>query len=140
VNVKLFISVILLLNVPYVFASGEVVDYLSVSEVNSARVGGVLVRYVKTFENECLDVEVISIKSKLKVLQRINFCSFEGRSFSTGFAHAGFQNINFDESGVHLELSITPLEPVGEQIRKCFIPVIDGKLSSLECSEIAAQN
>lgn len=136
---KPFRVIALLVISPFSIASSDTVNYSFASEVNSGRVGGVLVRYVKTFENECLEVEVVSVKPSPKVLQRMNLCSFEGKSFSTGFAHAGFQNIIFAKDGIYLDLSVTPLDPIGEEIRKCFIPVLDGRLNALQCSRVVDQ-
>lgn len=119
---------------PFAPVRAESVDYSSASEINSGRSGGALARYIKTFENDCLIIEIISVKGKLKVLESLNLCSFEGKPFSTGFADAGFQDITFEKDGIHLILSVTPLEPTGEQLRKCSIPIADGKMSGLHCS------
>lgn len=109
--------------------------YTNASMINSGRSGGVLARYIKTFENDCLAIEIISVQGKLEVLESMNLCSFEGKPFSTGFAQAGFQDITFEEDGIHLVLSIAPLEPTGEQLRNCSIPIDNGKMSRLYCSE-----
>ncbi|MEB2518899.1 hypothetical protein D3C76_737130 [compost metagenome] len=122
------------------FAKAEITNYSNASEVRSGRSGGVLVRYIKTFEDGCLAVEIIKINGGLAVLDGQNICSFQGKPFSTGFAYAGFQDITFEEDGIHLNLSITPLEPIGEQLRKCWIPIESGKLSSLECSSPIKQH
>jgi len=81
-----------------------------------------------------LVIEIINVHDKLKVLESMDLCSFEGKFFSTGFAYAGFQDITFEKDGIHLILSVTPLEPTGEQLRKCSIPIANGKMSSLHCS------
>ncbi|WP_413703688.1 hypothetical protein [Pseudomonas sp. Pseusp16] len=133
---KVFRIIALLVISPFSIASSYTVNYSFASDVNSGRAGGVLARYVKTFENECLEVEVISVKPNPQVLQGMSLCSFEGKPFSIGFAHAGFQNIFFAKDGVHLDLAITSLDPTGEEIRKCFIPVLNWRLSALQCSSV----
>jgi hypothetical protein len=115
-------------------AKADIINYSNVSEVKSGRSGGVLARYIKTFEDECLAIEIIKIQGGVRVLDGENICSFQGKPFSTGFAYAGFQDITFEEDGIHLILSITPLEPIGEQLRKCLIPIESGKMGSFECS------
>jgi hypothetical protein len=116
------------------------VNYSASSEVNSGRVNGTLVRYIKTFEDDCLEVEVVNSGAKLSVLSSMHLCSFEGKPFSTGFAYAGFQDITFEKDGIHLTLSITPLEPTGEEVRECVIPIAEGNMSDLQCSSARRQN
>jgi hypothetical protein len=122
------------------FAKADIINYSNASEVMSGRSGGVLVRYIKTFENECLAIEIIKTQGGVRVLDGENICSFQGKLFSTGFADAGFQDITFEEDGIHLILSITPLEPIGEQLRKCLIPIEIGKIGSLACSNPIEQH
>jgi hypothetical protein len=117
------------------YSSADELNYANASEINSGRAGGVLARYIKTFKSDCLAVEIISIQKELKILESKNICSFEGKSFSTDFAYAGFQDITFEKEGVRLVLSITPLVPTGEELRKCLIPIANGEMSSLQCSE-----
>lgn len=116
------------------------VNYSAASEVNSGRIKGTLVRYIKTFEDDCLEVEVMNAGAKLSVLSSMHLCSFEGKSFSTGFAYAGFQDITFEKDGIHLTLSITPLEPTGEEVRECVIPIAEGNMSDLQCSSARRLN
>jgi hypothetical protein len=114
--------------------------YANSSEINSGRSGGVLARYIKTFKSECLVIEIINIQGELKVLESKRICSFEGKPFSTGFSYAGFQDIVFENDGISLTLSITPLTPTGEELRKCFIPITNGKLSDLICTTAIEQH
>ncbi|MCY1459935.1 hypothetical protein D9M71_774520 [compost metagenome] len=115
-------------------------NYSAASEVNSGRINGTLVRYIKTFEDDCLEVEVVNSGAKLSVLSSMHLCSFEGKPFSTGFAYAGFQDITFEKDGIHLTLSITPLEPTGEEVRECVIPIAEGNMSDLQCSSARRLN
>ena len=117
-------------------AAAEIPDIGSVSEVGAGRVGNNVVRYVKTFGNSCLDVQVISPEKNWKVLSSSNFCTFEGKKFGSDFADAGFEDISVKADGVHLTLSITPLQPTGEQRRSCVIPVTTAVIKDLSCSEV----
>lgn len=122
-------------------ASAGSLNYSAVAEANSARIDNVLVRYLRIFEDPCLYIETVSLDGNWGATSRANVCDLEGRSFSSGFTYAGFQNISFEVDGIHLTLSTTPLEPTEEEKRKCFIPVTSGQIGRLHCSEIKrAQN
>lgn len=110
-------------------------DIGSVSEVGAGRVGAHVVRYVKTFNDSCLEVQVVSPDNNWKILSASNFCSFEGKSFDSDYADAGFDNISVKNDGVHLTLSTTPLRPTGEERRLCNIPVEGTTIKELKCSE-----
>ncbi|WP_153000088.1 MULTISPECIES: hypothetical protein [Pseudomonas syringae group] len=116
-------------------ASAVAADLGAVSEVGVGRVGTNVVRYVKTFNNSCLEVQVVSPENNWKVLSVSNFCSFGGKSFGSDFADAGFEQISVKNDGVHLVLSLTPLTPTGEQRRVCIIPVEGATIKDLKCLE-----
>lgn len=116
-------------------ATAATADIGAVSEVGFGRVGANVVRYVKTFSNSCLEVQVISPDSNWKVLSTSNFCTFEGKSFDSDFTDAGFEEISVKDDGVHLILSITPLRMTGEERRACTIPVEGTAIKELKCSE-----
>lgn len=114
-------------------AHAEETNYAGASEIMSGRVGASLVRYVKTFESECLIIEVLKRKDWTLLSGRY-FCTFEGKSFSTDFTDIEFQNITFEKDGVHSRLSITPLRSAVEEIRSCIIPVGNDHIGDLRCS------
>ncbi|WP_139208482.1 MULTISPECIES: hypothetical protein [unclassified Pseudomonas] len=117
-------------------AKAENLNYSSVSEANSGRIGETLIRYIKRFGDECLHIEIISTDRKWTVLSSLHLCSFEGKPFSTGFAYVGFEDFTFKKDGISFKLSTTPLEPVGEQIRECLISVSNNQLGKLQCSDV----
>jgi hypothetical protein len=117
-------------------AVAEIPDIGPVSEVGTGRVGDNVVRYVKTFGNSCLEVQVVSPEKNWKVLSSSDFCTFEGKKFSSDFADAGFEDILVKADGIHLTLSLTPLQPTGEQRRSCIIHVEATVIKDLSCSEI----
>lgn len=112
------------------------INYSSVYEAGSRRIDGALIRYVKTFENNCLEVQRLAAKSPWNVLDRMHLCDFEGKNFSNQYADAGFDEIYFEEDGLHLTLRFTPIEPTGEEKRKCMIAVKDGIMQPLECTPV----
>jgi hypothetical protein len=116
-------------------AAAEIPDIGPVSEVGAGRVGDNVVRYVKIFGKSCLEVQVISPEKNWKVLSSSNFCTFEGKKFGSDFADAGFEDISVEADGIHLTLSLTPLQPTGEQRRSCVIPVVATVIKDLSCSE-----
>ncbi len=116
-------------------AAAEIPNIGSVSEVGAGRVGNNVVRYIKTFGSSCLDVQVISPDKNWSVLSSSNFCTFEGKKFGSDFADAGFEDITVEADGLHLTLSLTPLQPTGEQRRGCVIPVAAEVIKDLKCAE-----
>ena len=93
-----------------------------------------MVRYIKTFENSCLEIEVLKKNKKWDVISNRRLCSFEDKPFSTGFSYIGFEEITFEKDGVHLILNIIPLRLTGEEIRKCIVPIQNDHIGSLQCS------
>ena len=116
-------------------AAAETLDIGAVSEVGSGRVGANVVRYVKTFKNSCLEVQVVSPDRNWEILSVSDFCTFEGKSFDSDFADAGFEGVSVKKDGVHLTLSVTPLRPTGEERRECSILVDGTSIKELKCSE-----
>ncbi len=116
-------------------AVAQLPDIGPVSEVGAGRVGNNVVRYIKTFGSACLNVQVISPEKKWEVLSFSSFCEFEGKSFDSDFADAGFEEVSVEADGLHLVLSLTPLQPTGEQRRHCVIPVDATVIRDLSCSD-----
>ncbi|WP_139208415.1 MULTISPECIES: hypothetical protein [unclassified Pseudomonas] len=133
---KKTITTTLLTLLTFQFAKADTPNYSTVYEVKSERAGGELVRHIKRFDDDCFDIEILSAKQKWKVTSTLNLCSFEGKSFSNGFADVEFKDISFKADGLHFNLSTTPLEPIGEQIRECLIPISNNKLGKLQCSDV----
>jgi hypothetical protein len=75
-------------------ANAATIDLGAVSEVGGGRVGDNVVRYVKTFSNSCLEVQVISPSLNWKILAVSNYCGFDGKSFDHDFAEAGFEDVS----------------------------------------------
>lgn len=117
-------------------AAAAVPDIGPVSEVGVGRVGDNVARYIKTFNDSCLEVQVISPDKNWEVLSFANFCKFEGKKFGSDFADAGFEDITVQEDGIHMILSVTPLQPTGEQRRHCVVPVVGALIKELSCSEV----
>lgn len=132
---SVFLGVLFLVVASVGFSQVSAADYSNASEINSGRSGDVPVRYIKSFNNQCLVVEVLDVKREVEVLDRLNLCSFEGKDFSTEYADVGFQDLSFGQDGLQFVLSITPLEPTGEQLRRCVVPIKGKVLGSLKCFE-----
>ncbi|MGE1155487.1 hypothetical protein [Pseudomonas sp. ICMP 460] len=107
----------------------------AVSQVGTGRIGDNVVRYVKTFNDSCLVVQVLSAENNWAVLSTSNVCSFEGKKFDFDFSDVGFDDISVKEDGIHFILSLTPLRPIGEQRRNCVIPIASASIKKLSCSE-----
>lgn len=108
----------------------------AVSTVGAGRIGDKVIRYVKTFNDNCLEVQIVSSDGEWRVLAASKFCSFEGKKFDSDFADAGFEDISIRGDGIHLTLSLTPLQPVGEKRWGCIIPIVFESIKKLSCSEV----
>lgn len=109
-------------------------DIGPVSEVGVGRVDANVVRCIKTFGSNCLNVQVGSSEGKWKVLSFSSFCKFEDKGFDSDFADAGFEGISVKADGVHFVLSLTPLQRTGQQRKHCVIPIEAAVIRDLNCS------
>jgi hypothetical protein len=111
---------------------GDEIDYSKISEASSARIEKILVRYTRLFGEPCANIQILT-PGDWQVIETERICSFNGLSFETDFADAYFSDPKFSSDGVHLHLSLTPLEPTGEQKKKCFIPIKNKHIGTIEC-------
>lgn len=116
---------------PAVTVGGEI-EYSKISEASSARVGGTLIRYVRLYGEPCANIQIINPKS-WEAIETKHICELDGLSLESEVADAYFSNPKFSKEGVHLNLSVTPLEPVGEQKKLCLIPIKDKQIGTMEC-------
>lgn len=114
--------------------SAEAADYGKASEINSARHGREVVRYVKEFGSPCLKVQVLGPSQKWKILADKSFCSYEGKSFLTDVTYASFDDLKFESDGIHTTLTITPLQLTNDVVRSCIIPIQEGEVSDISCT------
>lgn len=119
---------------------GNVVDLNKVFLSGSQRFGDVVARYVSTFGSPCLTVQILAPNGGWRVLSSKRFCSFDGKSFWSGYADAGFEGHVFADDGLHVTLSLTELRPIGEKRLACVIPIQDEQIKELKCaaSELGA--
>lgn len=120
---------------PAVTTGGEI-DYSKIAEASSARIESTLVRYSRLYGEPCANIQIINPKN-WEAIETKRICEFNGLSFESDVADAHFSNPEFSKEGVHLQLSITPLEPVGEQKKTCLIPIKNKQIGAIECT---AQN
>jgi hypothetical protein len=128
-------KVLVLLSAVFLTASVSAgVEYEKIAEANSARIGNVVARYLRSYSSPCLDVQILAPDDGWKIIAQKNFCEFNGGNFSTDFTYAGFEEVSIKQDGVHLTLSIFPLEPTVEESRKCFISIKHSSIGMLTCS------
>lgn len=116
-----------------VFGGG--IDYSKVAEATSSRVDGVLVRYLRLYGDVCVSVQIIDSKS-WGVVEERKICEIDGLSFYSDFADAHFSSPEFSGNGLSIELSVTPLAPIGEQKKKCFVSIHKNSIGSMVCTDI----
>jgi len=112
---------------------GNVVDLNKVFLSGSQRFGDVVARYVSTFGSPCLTVQILAPNGDCRVLSSKQFCSFDGKSFWSGYADAGFEGHVFADDGLHVTLSLTELRPIGEKRLACVIPIQNEQIKELKC-------
>ncbi|VVO94595.1 lysozyme inhibitor LprI family protein [Pseudomonas fluorescens] len=117
-------------------ASDRPSDATNISKVSksaSQRFGDVVARYVSTFSDPCLTVQILAPDGNWRVLSSRQFCSFEGKAFWKDFADADFEDHAFAEDGLHVTLSLTELRGAGEKRRACVIPIQNAQIKELKC-------
>lgn len=114
--------------------SGEI-DYSKTAEASSARIENILVRYFRIYGEPCANIQTLNSKN-WEAVETKRICELNGLSLESEVADAYFSNPQFSNEGVHLQLSITPLEPVGERKKACLIPIIDKQIGAIECIDI----
>ncbi|MNF55422.1 hypothetical protein D3C85_372190 [compost metagenome] len=112
--------------------AGEI-NYSKISEAHSVRQGKALIRYFQIYGEPCTYFQFIDSKNKWSVATTEKFCSLDGKSFWTDFSDAEVTNIKIFDGGVSMDLSITPLEPTGEQKKKCFMPISKETFGTVDC-------
>lgn len=111
----------------------EVVDIAKVSNSASQRFGDVVARYVTAFGSPCLDVQILAPDGNWRVLSSRRFCSFDGKSFRSGYSYAGFEDHVFADDGLHVTLSLTELRSTGAKRLACVIPIQNEQIKELKC-------
>jgi hypothetical protein len=113
------------------------IDYSKIAEASSARIEKTLVRYSRLYGDPCANIQILNSKN-WEVIETKRICELNGQSLESEFADAYFSNPEFSKEGVHLQLSITPLEPIGEQKKICLVPIKYKKIGPMECIEKTA--
>jgi len=116
-------------------SADEDVNYHNIAEANSSRTGEVVIRYLRELGDSCITVQVLENISEWKVISSKYFCSIDGLSFMEDLADAHFENISIFNDKISLTLSITPLEPTGEQRLNCFIPITKKIVQEISCAD-----
>lgn len=120
--------------IPSLVVSAEI-DYSKISEARSARIEKILVRYFRIYGEPCANIQILDSKN-WEAVETKRICELNGLSLESEVADAYFSNPQFSNEGVHLQLSITPLEPVGEQKKTCLIPIKDKQIGAIKCADI----
>lgn len=124
----------LLILLPRLVVSGEI-DYYKISEASSARIEKTLVRYFRIYGEPCANIQILNSKN-WEAVETKRICELNGLSLDSEVADAYFSNPQFSNEGVYIQLSITPLEPVGEQKKACLIPIRDKQIGAIKCADI----
>lgn len=128
------ISLLLLLTVfSGLVVCGEI-DYSKIAEASSARITNTLIRYYRLYGEPCANIQIINSKN-WEAVETKRICELNGLSLESEVADAYFSNPKFSKEGVHLQLSITPLEPIGEQKKTCIIPIRNKHIGDIECAD-----
>ena len=78
-------------------------------------------------------MQILAPEGNWRVLASKRFCSFDGKSFRSGYSYAGFEDHVFADDGLHVTLSLTDLRPTGEKRLACVIPIQNEQIRELKC-------
>ena len=115
-------------------ATGGEIDYSKIAGASSARVESALVRYSRLYGEPCAYIQILN-PGNWGVIETKRICELNGLSLESEVADAYFSNPAFSKDGVHLKLSITPLEKTGEQRKSCLIPIKNKTIGEIDCIE-----
>ncbi|WP_313086226.1 hypothetical protein [Pseudomonas sp.] len=121
-------------------ANAEEIAYSKISEAQSVRYGKNLIRYFQVYGEPCTYFQLIDSKNKWNVATTKKFCSLDGKSFWTDFSDTAVTGIKISDDGISIDLSITPLEPTGEQKKKCFMPVSAEAFGAVDCESVETED
>lgn len=116
-------------------AANEEINYSMVAEAGSKRMDEIIIRYMRELGSPCITAQTLDPKSNWKTISSKYFCSLNGRSFLNDFADAHFEDLSFSERAIEMVLSITPLEPTGEQKLNCTIPIRQNIVQEMICED-----
>ncbi|WP_242489211.1 hypothetical protein [Pseudomonas sp. TH08] len=104
-----------------------------VSRSGAKRYQDVVARYLYSFDNPCLTVQILAPDGNWRVLSSRQFCSFDGKTFWSDYADAGFKDHAFAEDGLHVTLRLTERSAPGEKRLACVIPIQNEQIKELKC-------
>jgi len=116
-------------------APAEELDYQRTAQLNSFRVGTLVYRYVRLYEDPCLYIEALSPADRWKVFSSKKICAYEGKDFYKGYASAEFRNFNVQAGTAKYDLKLITLPPVEEKNLKCLIEFEDEKFNDPICMQ-----
>lgn len=119
-------------------SADENIKYQNIAEANSLRAGEIVIRYLRELGNPCITVQTLEKIDDWKVISSKYFCSINGLSFRKDLADAHFENISLFNDRVSATLSITPLEPTGEQRFNCLISISKKTVQEISCAAQAS--
>lgn len=121
-------------------ANAEEIAYSRISEAQSVRHGKNLIRYFQVYGEPCTYFQFIDSKNKWSVATTKKFCSLDGKSFWTDFSDAAVTSVKVSDDGISMDLNITPLEPTGEQKKKCFMPISAEAFGAVGCKSVEIED
>lgn len=116
-------------------ALAEGVDYKKISQARTGIINGKVVRYLSTFSDVCIVIQVLRSGGGGEVESESKVCSLNGKRFNDDYADVELKDGRFEGDKLILELGFTPLEPVGEKIMECELSFSAGVLAPLRCQD-----
>ncbi|GLQ32630.1 hypothetical protein [Litoribrevibacter albus] len=129
-------SVVLGLSLSFIVQAGEISIPSYINTLETSRVGDYIFRYV-LFSTEsdfpCIRTELLDPINNRALVDNLDVCAYDGKSFSEGFAAVSFNNPRITESAFEFELQLFALRGPEEYNLDCSIEISGAKLGSLEC-------
>jgi len=127
---KVFFSAMLIFS-PLSLSGG--LECQGVYMAGTGEIAGKTRRFVTHSGSWCLYVQTLNIKDELKVMSEEELCRLEGKDIGTGYMDVSFNKGEFYEGKLYFEVSVTPLELTGEEIKLCEVVFENDRARRLKC-------
>ncbi|MFC3152961.1 hypothetical protein ACFOEK_18115 [Litoribrevibacter euphylliae] len=133
---KSWFSMVLGLSLSFIVQASEVNIPSYINSLETSRIGDYIFRFA-VFSTEsdfpCIRTELLDPSNNRALVDKLDICDFNGKSFSDGFAAVSFNNPRISNSAFEFELQLFALRGPEEDNLNCSIDISGSKLGSLEC-------
>lgn len=92
-------------------------------------------RYSTHIHSACIFIDTFRFQGDGKPVSQRKICELEGKSMYTDYTDVSFNAGEFHNNKLYFELSVTPIAPVGEEIKLCEVTFPKNGASKLKCTD-----